>query len=103
MKKQESKKQEDKERGIYIKNISGFSEQYIRNTKENFMNEILQGCAEIDKKEQMEREAQRNYQKNKEFASGIIKDVRKLDKKYTEQDDLVVVDENNSANGGSIA
>ena len=67
------------------------------------MNEILQGCAEIDKKEQMEREAQRNYQKNKEFASGIIKDVRELDKKYTEQDDLVVVDENNSANGGSIA
>ena len=51
----------------------------------------------------MEREAQRNYQKNKEFASGIIKDVRELDKKYTEQDDLVVVDENNSANGGSIA
>lgn len=92
-------KKREKLQDINIKNISGVSKQYQRNGIKNLIDRVVQGCAEIDRKEQIEREKQQDYQKNEEFVSEIVKDIKELGKKYEEQDNfesVVAVGENNS-------
>lgn len=90
MKKKE--KMQGVKQEINLKNLTGTSKQYVNNARSNLMNKILQGCAEVDRKEQIEREKQQNYQRNKEFASGIVKDIKELNEKYEEQDNSVEAD-----------
>lgn len=68
---------------------------YINNAKNNLMNKILQGCAEIDEKEQIEKEKQQDYQRNKEFLSEMVRDIRELNKEYEKQgnDENSVIDD----------
>lgn len=93
MKKRE--KVQEVNQKIKFRNISGVSGQYKNNAKGNFMNKILQGCAEVDRKEQIERGKQQDYQRNKEFLSEMVRDIRELGKEYEKQgnDENSVIDD----------